>query len=180
MLATLLARLCGLMGRTAPAALVLALTALGGCRSQGRARTEMIQAPTSRPAAQPPAQVHQPPVAQPTEEPPPPNEQPTAHEEPIRITIAAPDRTRWYRVEEYDVGAAPESFAASFDRSRNKIDVETHGVTQFTIDTSRIPIDWDRLVILGIDGRNSELRRRDFDLLRFHRDKYGQWVIEEP
>jgi hypothetical protein len=91
-----------------------------------------------------------------------------------------PDQTRWYYVEQHEPEADPQAFNATFDAKRNKLDVQTNGATQFAIDTSRIPIDWERLVILGIDGRNSELRRRDFDLLRFKQDKYGQWVVVEP
>jgi hypothetical protein len=120
------------------------------------------------PSPSPPSPVDQPPI------------QPPRQQEPAPVTIQLSDRTRWYYAEQYDREAELDSFQATFDRKRNKIDVQTHGVTQFTIDTSRIPIDWERLVILGIDGRNSELRRRDFDLLRFRRDKYGQWMVLEP
>lgn len=67
----------------------------------------------------------------------------------------------------------------SFDRKKNKIIIRTAEQRDFAIDTSRLPIDWDKLVILSIDGKNSELRRRDFRVYRFQLDDHGQWDVRE-
>ena len=68
----------------------------------------------------------------------------------------------------------------SFDRKKNKITIHTAEQRDFAIDTSQLPIDWDKLVILSIDGKNSELRRRDFSTYRFQLDDHGQWDVQEP
>ena len=69
---------------------------------------------------------------------------------------------------------------ASFDQDRNKLIIKTRDVQRFTIDTGRIAINWERLVVLSLDGRNSELRQRDVDVLHFFRDQHGQWIVAEP
>ena len=87
---------------------------------------------------------------------------------------------RWLFVEKAK-DAAPGGWATgSFDQQKNKLDIHTRDVRQFVIDVSRIRIDWQRLVVLSIDGKNSELRRRDFSLLHFRLDDHGQWVVVEP
>lgn len=178
MLATLLGKSLELGRLAAGAGLVLTLMGLGGCRSGSHKISEPVRAApaTTKKPASPPV------IAEPAAKPPPKRlaSPPEPQAPPQRVMIETPDRSRWYAVEQYEPAAEPASFEATFDRSRNKIDVQTHGVTQFVIDTSRIPIDWDRLVILGIDGRNSELRRREYDRLRFKRDEYGTWVVMEP
>ena len=75
---------------------------------------------------------------------------------------------------------APGAWATgSFDRKRNKLDIRTRDVQDFSIDVSRIPINWERLVVIGIDGANSELRKRDYSVLHFRLDDHGQWVVLE-
>jgi hypothetical protein len=96
----------------------------------------------------------------------------------VNIAVHADDSDRWLVVEKVKDGAAGAWATGSFDSKRNKLDISTHDVTQFAIDTARIPIRWDKLVIIRIDGRNSELVRRDYTVLHFIRDKYGWHVIE--
>jgi hypothetical protein len=76
-------------------------------------------------------------------------------------------------------GATGAWATASFDAERNKITIRTNDADRFTLDVGRIPIDWERPVVLGIDGRNSELRRRERTLLHFRRDGRAGWVVEE-
>ena len=73
-----------------------------------------------------------------------------------------------------------EQSSGSFDPARNKLHIRTGDVERFTIDVSRIPINWQRLVVISIDGINSELRRRDHPVLRFARDSHGRWVVIDP
>ena len=100
---------------------------------------------------------------------------------PTRVDIAGEtdDPDRWLTVEKIK-GDAPGAWAtASFDAKRNKVAIRTRDVEQFAIDVSRIPVRWDRLVIIAIDGKNSELVRRDHSVLHFVNDKYG-WHVVEP
>jgi len=100
---------------------------------------------------------------------------------PTRVDIAGAtdDLDRWLTVEKVK-GDAPGAWATgSFDAKRNKVAIRLHDVEQFAIDVSRIPIRWDRLVIIAIDGKNSELVRRDHSILRFVNDEHG-WHVVEP
>jgi hypothetical protein len=121
---------------------------------------------------------------------PPPEGAPATAEAPKSPTTEAPPRIplpddpdaadRWLFVEKAK-GDAPGGWATgSFDRQKNKLDIRTRDVRQFAIDVERIAIDWKRLVVIGIDGKNSELRRRDVSLLHFRLDDHGLWVVVEP
>jgi hypothetical protein len=90
------------------------------------------------------------------------------------------DSRRWLFVEKFRQDKPGGWATGSFDPEKNKLIIQTHDVRQFAIETARIPIDWQRLVIISIDGRNSELRRRDYTRLRFVRDAAGQWIVAEP
>lgn len=89
------------------------------------------------------------------------------------------DLTKWLFVETVRDGAPGAWATGDFDAQRNKLIIKTKDVDQFAIDTSRVRINWKRLVILGIDGRNTELRKRDFAVYHFKRDKHARWVVIE-
>ncbi|UCE60027.1 MAG: hypothetical protein JSU63_21615 [Phycisphaerales bacterium] len=103
-----------------------------------------------------------------------------ANEVPTRVEISTDtdDPNRWLVVEKVKGEASGAWATGSFDKERNKVSIRTKDVAQFSIDVSRIPIKWDKLVILSIDGKNSELMRRDYAVLHFVNDKYGWHVIE--
>ena len=107
---------------------------------------------------------------------------PVAEPAPTRVDVGleveGPDQ--WLRVEKIQGDAAGAWATGSFNPQRNKLDIRTRDVAQFTIDVQPIPIDWERLVVIRIDGSNSELIRRDYSLYRFVRDEHGQWVVAEP
>jgi len=100
--------------------------------------------------------------------------------EPIVIPDEILDQERWLWVEETRDGARGGWATGSFDPKRNKIDIETRDVERFAVDVSRIPVNWERLVIIGINDVNSELRKRDYSVLHFARDDHGRWVVLEP
>ena len=112
----------------------------------------------------------------------PPAKSPPAVEPPPAIQVPDDEDTadRWLFVEKAKDGTPGGWATGAFDRQKNKLDIHTRDVRQFVIDASRIPIDWQRLVVLGIDGKNSELRRRDFSFLHFRLDEHGQWIVVEP
>ncbi len=89
------------------------------------------------------------------------------------------ERDRWLFVREIKGEAKGAWATGDFNRERNKIDIRTHDVSAFAIETSRMSINWNRPVVLGIDGSNSELKRRDESLILFEIDKYGAWVVRE-
>lgn len=109
-------------------------------------------------------------------EPPVPKEIPTQIEIPVPID----DPNRWLFVEKVAEGAKGGWATGSFDEERNKLSITTSDVSEFAIDTARLKINWKKLVVLSIDGKNSELRRRDFDVLHFKRAAHGEWTVRDP
>ena len=110
------------------------------------------------------------------------NDGPAPPPEPLPVVwpVVLDDPDRWLTVEGVREGEEGAWATGSFDPKRNKLDIRTHGARKFAINTSRVRINWERLVILGIDGANSELRRRDFRVYHFELDDHGRWVVLEP
>ena len=100
--------------------------------------------------------------------------------DPIVFPQSIDDPDRWLVVEKTMHRTTGAWATGSFDPDRNKLTITTNDVSQFSIDTDRILIDWDRLVVLGIDGRNSELRKRKYSVLHIALDEHGRWVVLEP
>jgi len=90
------------------------------------------------------------------------------------------DSNRWLRVTAVKKGADGGWASGSFDATRNKLDIHTRDVERFAVELGLVKVDWRRVVILSIDGKNSELRRRDQSLLHFALDDHGQWIVAEP
>ncbi len=111
---------------------------------------------------------------------PPPAPAPVLPPPKLEIPIINPDPDRWLFVEKEKEGTRGGHATGSFDNPKNKITVNTVDVIRFVIDTSRIEIDWTRPVVLGIDQRNYELRRRDNPLIRFERSANKEWTVLEP
>jgi len=98
----------------------------------------------------------------------------------VRIPAELYDADRWLFVEKAKDGVEGAWATGSFSRKRNRLSIRERDVQQFAIDTSRIAINWERLVVISINGRTSELRKRDYPFLHFARDDHGQWVVREP
>ena len=92
----------------------------------------------------------------------------------------ADDFERWLSVVAIKDGAPGAWATGSFKVKRNRLDIRTKDVQTFTLDTSRIPIRWDKPVVMNINGRTGELRRRDYSILRFALDGRGDWLVVEP
>jgi len=107
----------------------------------------------------------------------------TATESPIGPGVIGSDEDeaeRWLAVLEAKKGSAGGWATGSFEPERNRVTIRTRDVRRFIVDTRRVSIDWSRLVVLSLDGRTSELRKRDYPVLRFVLDEQGEWVIAEP
>ncbi len=101
---------------------------------------------------------------------------------PTRVEIPIPidESDRWLFVRKVAEKSKGGWVTGSFDADRNKLRITTSEVEEFSLDTSRVRIDWQKLVVLSIDGRNSELRKRDLDILHFVRSVHGEWTVREP
>lgn len=85
----------------------------------------------------------------------------------------------WLTVTDIADGAEGGWATGDFDEERNRLVIDTENVTGFAVDMSRVPVDWGKLVVLRLDGRNSELRKRDAAVYQFVIDAEGRWVVKE-
>jgi hypothetical protein len=100
---------------------------------------------------------------------------------PARVDLPVPiDADRWLFVQKVADKAKGGWATGSFDADRNKLSITTSDVAEFALDTSRVAINWKKLVVLSIDGKNSELRKRNYDILQFTRTPHGEWTVREP
>ena len=98
---------------------------------------------------------------------------------PVLIDTDPNEGSRWLIVEEARDKAIGAWATGSFIRKRNRIVIDTKNVQRFSINVERIDVRWQKLVVIRIDGVNSELRKRDDAILRFMRDAHGRWVVAE-
>ena len=92
----------------------------------------------------------------------------------VEIPLPVDDSNRWLFVQKVAEKARGGWATGSFDADRNKLSVQTNDIEEFALDTSRVAINWKKLVVLSIDGKNSELRKRDYDILQFTRTPRGR------
>lgn len=96
----------------------------------------------------------------------------------VDLGPAVDNGEKWLRVLAIKEGAKGAWATGSFDEKRNKLTIDTNGVQRFVIDADKVDINWRKLVIIRIDGHNSELRKRDDSSYRFVRDKHGAWIVD--
>ena len=89
------------------------------------------------------------------------------------------DPNRWLFAKAIKKGTEGGWATGSFDVERNRISITTRDVTAFSLHVDRIAINWDRLVVIRLDGHNSELRKRDHAVYTFARDRHGRWIVQE-
>jgi hypothetical protein len=89
---------------------------------------------------------------------------------------ALPDSgEKWLRVEELADDSPGGWATGQFVPELNKLIIETDGVRQFVIAADRVDLDWDRRVVLRINGSNSELTRKHFPTIRLRQTVGGDW-----
>ncbi len=101
---------------------------------------------------------------------------------PTRVTIQVQgtDPNQWLSILAVKKDRTGGWATGSFDEKRNRLTIQTKDVTAFSVDTNRIPIRWQKLVVLSLDGRRTELKKRDAAILHFTLDEHAQWVVLEP
>ena len=98
--------------------------------------------------------------------------------EPSATEPADPDR--WLHVLAVKKGVDGGWATGSFHEKRNMLEIRTKDVAGFAVDIDRINIDWTRPVVLSINSRRSELKRRSQARYHFVRQPNGGWVVMEP
>ena len=90
------------------------------------------------------------------------------------------DPDRWLHVLAVKKGVDGGWATGSFHEERNMLEIRTKDVTGFAVDIDRIEIDWTRPVVLSINSRRSELKRRESARYHFVRQRNGGWAVMEP
>lgn len=156
--------------RTAPAvALIGAL--LAGCPESDTDRQPVT---TTKPAS--PTEPAAPPSPPEQSDTPPENH----HRVTVRIRSLADPQRGWLRIESIRDSAVGAWATGSFLQHDNKIVIETENVEQFSINLSKLRLNWNRRVVLRIDGRSSELMRKRRPVVHLRRSPAGSWDVVEP
>jgi len=110
-----------------------------------------------------------------------PEEQPKADDRP-RITLEdlealreADTTDRWIHIEGLMEGGEGGWVTGRHVAEDNRLEISTEHVSQFAMNLARVPVNWDRRVVLKIDGHTSELTRKHYPLLRLKRSPTGGW-----
>ncbi len=117
------------------------------------------------------------PTAIPAEQPAPPPEDPDHAE--VRMATLTDPQFGWLRIEGIRDSAVGAWATGSFLSDRNKIVIETENADQFTINLAKLRLNWNKRVILRINGHSSELTKKRDPLLRLHRSPAGSWDVVE-
>jgi len=149
-------------------AAVLGLAAvIAGCPKQENAHSPA--------AATRPAVTSQPtPASQPAQATTPTTSRPNHVE--LRIHTLTDPQDGWLRIEAIR-SDAPGAWATGRFVFDNKIIIETEDVEQFSIDLSQIRINWNRRVILRINGYSSELTKKRRPVVHLRRSPAGSWEV---
>ncbi|MHC4093175.1 MAG: hypothetical protein ACYSVY_23390 [Planctomycetota bacterium] len=153
--------------RTAALGIMLAIAGCPKRESAGPPVTTSKPAATSQPA----------PTSQPGQPQTQPADRPDSVE--IRIQTLADNQDGWLRIEAIRSGAHGAWATGSFV-PRNKIIIETEDVEQFSIDLSQLRINWNRRVVLRIDGHASELTKKRRPVVHLRRSPAGSWDVVQP
>jgi len=88
-----------------------------------------------------------------------------------------PPQTGWLRIVKLNPDAAGGWATGDVDRARNKILVTTHDVGEFALDQSALGVRWDRRVILRINTRSVELKKKNEPIIHFRQSRAGVWEV---
>jgi len=106
-------------------------------------------------------------------------EKPVEPQAPIVLPSEPDHSARWLIASNPREGAKGGWVEGSFDPKRNHIDIRTKDIERFDLDTGRLPIDWNKLVVIEIDGKSAELRKRENPVIEFEPDGAGHWKVKE-
>jgi hypothetical protein len=98
----------------------------------------------------------------------------------VRITTLSDPQDGWLRIDALRPDAPGAWATGYFLEDPNKIVIETENVAEFSIDLPQLHVNWDRRVILRIDGHSSELIRKRRPILHLRRSPAGSWDVVEP
>ena len=83
----------------------------------------------------------------------------------------------WLKIELLREEAAVGWATGSIHSATNTIEIQTQGVKQMMLDLSQIHVDWNRRVILRIDGQGSQLFHGKTQIKHLEVTPAGRWRI---
>jgi hypothetical protein len=112
---------------------------------------------------------------------PPPPAAPSApdHRVEVRVRTLSDPQDGWLRIDAIHPDAPGAWATGAFIREKNKIAIETENVDEFSIRLPQLHVNWDRRVILRIDGHSSELKWKRRPILHLRRSPAGSWDVVE-
>lgn len=102
------------------------------------------------------------------------------HRVEVRVRTLSDPQDGWLRIEAIHPDAPGAWATGAFIREKNKIVIETENVDEFSIRLPQLHVNWDRRVILRIDGHSSELKWKRRPILHLRRSPAGSWDVVEP
>lgn len=102
------------------------------------------------------------------------------HRVEVRVRTLSDPQDGWLRIEVIHPDAPGAWATGAFIRQKNKILIETENVDEFSIRLPQLHVNWDRRVILRIDGHSSELKWKRRPILHLRRSPAGSWDVVEP
>ena len=148
----------------------------------------MIAARCTEPdAAAPPVVTSRPTAPQPTTAPAIPTPVPKPQAAPAESPDAAPlaDHTLelptdgWLRVERLR-GDVEGGWVSGHSHVANRIVIETHNVSQFSMDVSQLQLDWSRRVWVRINASSFELIHKRNPIIHLRATSTGAWELVKP
>lgn len=133
--------------------------------ADARVDASQPSAPTTAPATQPVSQPASQPVADLGDPPP-----------PVEIPIAGHGRLSdgWMKLDEPE-DAAARAWAEGRTLDDDALIIQTQNVRRFQLDLGHIRLNWQRRILLRIDGFNRELTRPDQNRIIYQKTATGGW-----
>jgi hypothetical protein len=98
---------------------------------------------------------------------------------PLRLPPTEPTALEdgWVKILESD-DTSSRAWVEGEVAGDDKLTINTKNVRGFELDLTRLRLNWNRGVVLRLDGYNSELTRKRWPRLVFVRNASGAWVVE--
>jgi hypothetical protein len=100
---------------------------------------------------------------------------------PLCIERDPPPRlqTGWAHLTEH-AAAGERAWIEGGIAGDDRLTISTHNVRRFTLNLTRLRLNWEKRIVLRMDGYNSQLTRKRWPKLNFVRTASGAWdVVDE-
>ena len=97
---------------------------------------------------------------------------------PIELPLSEPSPLRegWLVIKE-KADARQRAWVEGSIVGDDKCVLDTSNIRRFRLDLARLRLNWEKRIVLRIDGFNSELTRKRWPVLHFLRTSSGAWIV---